>query len=91
LGPEHPHTLIDRGNLAISYRDVGRLQEALELHERVLADRERVLGPDHPDTLIARNNVAHARSAVQAVQHLSTATTTTVPSSEHHAEQEEKT
>jgi hypothetical protein len=30
------------------------------LHERTLADRERLLGPDHPDTLTSRNNLANA-------------------------------
>ncbi|MHA4820127.1 tetratricopeptide repeat protein [Streptomyces aculeolatus] len=31
LGSEHPHTLIARGNLAVSYREAGRVQEAIEL------------------------------------------------------------
>ncbi|MFF3936725.1 tetratricopeptide repeat protein, partial [Streptomyces phaeofaciens] len=44
----------------ISYRDAGRLQEALDLSERVLADYEQVLGPDHPATLTARNNLANS-------------------------------
>ncbi|MGW2355812.1 tetratricopeptide repeat protein, partial [Streptomyces phaeofaciens] len=57
-GPDHPETFTARNNLAISYRDAGRLQEALALGERVLADYERVLGPDHPATLTARNNLA---------------------------------
>ena len=30
------------------------------MHERNLADRERLLGPDHPDTLTSRNNLALA-------------------------------
>jgi hypothetical protein len=38
----------------------GRAAEAIGLHERTLADRERVLGPDHPDTLQSRNNLATA-------------------------------
>ena len=28
------------------------------MHERTLADKERVLGADHPDTLTTRNNLA---------------------------------
>ncbi|MGW1396602.1 tetratricopeptide repeat protein, partial [Streptomyces nigra] len=39
--------------------DAGRIQEALDLGERVLADRQRLLGDDHPDTLTARNNLAN--------------------------------
>ena len=63
-GSDHPDTLITRNNLAVAYYSAGRLAEAIELYERVLADQERVLGPDHPDTLKTRNNLAVAyRSA----------------------------
>ena len=58
LGPNHPRTLAARGNLAGAYWSAGRLEQAIDLHERNLADRERVLGPDHPGTLAARNNLA---------------------------------
>ena len=47
-------------NLALAYREAGRSAEAIPLHERTLADRERLLGPDHPDTLQSRNNLANA-------------------------------
>ena len=60
LGPDHTHTLTSRGNLAVAYRSAGRLGEAIDLHERNLADCERVLGPDHPDTLTSRGNLAAA-------------------------------
>ena len=36
------------------------LTRAIDLGERTLADRERILGPDHPDTLFSRNNLAYA-------------------------------
>ena len=58
LGPDHFDTLTARNNLAGAYDDIGRFGEAIELFERVLADRVRVLGPDHPDTLTTRNNLA---------------------------------
>ena len=38
-------------NLAISYSDVGRRQEATELSQKVLEARQRTLGSEHPDTL----------------------------------------
>jgi hypothetical protein len=60
LGPDHPGTLNSRSNLAVAYQAAGRTDEAVALHEQVLADRERVLGPDHPDTLATRNNLANA-------------------------------
>ena len=60
LGPDHPHTLASRNNLAYAYRAAGRLGEAIPLYEQTLADRVRVLGDDHPDTLTSRNNLAGA-------------------------------
>ena len=64
LGPDHPVTLAVRNNLAGAYNSVGRFGEAIELYERVLAERERVLGADHPDTLTTRNNLAAAYGSV---------------------------
>ncbi|MFE6867711.1 tetratricopeptide repeat protein [Kitasatospora sp. NPDC057692] len=58
LGPDHLHTLTARNNLALTYRQAGRTQEAIDLGEQVLTDRERVVGPRHPHTLTARNNLA---------------------------------
>ena len=60
LGPDHPSTLTSRNNLAVAYESAGRLDEAIDLHERTLADSERVLGPDHPHTLTSRGNLASA-------------------------------
>ena len=54
LGPEHPHTLTSRSNLAIGYRDLGRYEEAVRLCKETLSIRERVLAPEHPDTLTSR-------------------------------------
>jgi hypothetical protein len=54
LGPEHPDTLMARANLATSYSQAGRTNDAITLLEAVLADSERLLGPEHPNTLTAR-------------------------------------
>ena len=35
LGPDHPDTLLSRMNLAVNYRDAGRLPEAIRLLEQV--------------------------------------------------------
>ncbi len=40
-----------------------RLDEAIPLFERSLADLKRILGPNHPYTLIARNILASAYKA----------------------------
>ena len=58
LGPNHPHTLISRNNLAFAYQAAGRLNEAIPLFEKTLTAQEQLLGPDHPHTLISRNNLA---------------------------------
>ena len=60
LGADHPDTLTARNNLADAYVSAGRLDEAIPLFERTLADHERVLGADHPDTLTSRHNLAGA-------------------------------
>ena len=60
LGPDNPRTLASRNNLANAYRSAGKLEQAIDLHKRTLADSERVLGPDHPHTLTSRNNLALA-------------------------------
>ena len=60
LGPDHPSTLASRNNLANAYRDAGRLDEAIALHEQTLEDSTRILGPHHPDTLTSRNSLAGA-------------------------------
>ncbi len=52
--------MASRNNLAATYQDAGRAAEAIRLHERTLADRERVLGPDHPDTMKSRHKLANA-------------------------------
>ena len=60
LGPDHPSTLASRNNLADAYRDAGRLDEAIALHEQNLIDLTHILGPHHPNTLTSRNNLASA-------------------------------
>lgn len=50
--------LAARCNLAISYQQAGRTDQAIRLLQRVVADDERLLGNDHPDTLIALTSLA---------------------------------
>ncbi|RPE38996.1 tetratricopeptide repeat protein [Streptomyces sp. Ag109_O5-1] len=50
--------LAARSNLAFSYQKVGRIDEAIALLERVVADNDRLLGSDHTYTLTARANLA---------------------------------
>jgi tetratricopeptide (TPR) repeat protein len=45
-------------NLAISYDEAGRREEALKLREDALALRRKLLAPEHPDTLTAMSDLA---------------------------------
>ena len=60
LGPDHPHTLTARSNLAVAYKQAGHVSTAIDMFEDVLTDRTRLLGPDHPHTLTTRGNLAIA-------------------------------
>ncbi|CAI7626296.1 unnamed protein product [Penicillium crustosum] len=44
-------------NLGILYRDQGKLKEAEEIYQRVLAGREKALGTDHISTLDTVHNL----------------------------------
>ena len=58
LGAEHPDTLRSMANLALTYWDQGRWEEAEELEVQVMETMQRVLGAEHPDTLTAMGNLA---------------------------------
>ncbi|KIX00980.1 uncharacterized protein Z518_10046 [Rhinocladiella mackenziei CBS 650.93] len=58
LGAEHPSTLTSMANLASTYRNQGRWQDAEELEVQVMETRKRVLGAEHPDTLTSMANLA---------------------------------
>ena len=44
LGDDHPDTLTSMHNLAVTYRQQGKLTEAAKMHEEVLAKRQDDLG-----------------------------------------------
>ena len=50
------------GNLASSYSNLGRRQDAVELREKVLEAWKRTLGEEHPDTLLSMGNLASSYS-----------------------------
>ncbi|MUN41679.1 tetratricopeptide repeat protein [Actinomadura sp. NEAU-AAG5] len=61
LGPDHPHTLAIRNNLAKGQGETGDAAGAAAASQDLLADQMRVLGPDHPETLTTRSNLASWR------------------------------
>ncbi|KAJ7852232.1 hypothetical protein B0H13DRAFT_2284387 [Mycena leptocephala] len=58
LGADHPNTLLAMGDLAATYRQLGRYQEAEPLENTVLEKWKQLLGADHPDTLTAMAGLA---------------------------------
>ncbi|MEV6408695.1 tetratricopeptide repeat protein [Streptomyces bobili] len=58
LGPDHPDTLVIRGNLAGWQGEAGDAAGAATAFEELLTDHLRILGPDDPDTLVSRGNLA---------------------------------
>ncbi|MBB5926437.1 tetratricopeptide repeat protein [Streptomyces echinatus] len=61
LGPDHPHTLATRNNLARWQGEAGDAAGATTAYADLLSDHIRVLGTDHPHTHIVRNNLAYWR------------------------------
>ena len=57
-GPEHPHTLSTRANLARFTAEAGDAAAARDQLAELLPICERVLGPDHLQTLTIRNQLA---------------------------------
>jgi hypothetical protein len=58
LGSEHPLTLASTANLASTYWNQGRWEEAEKLGVYVMETYKTKLGPHHPDTLTSMANLA---------------------------------
>jgi eukaryotic-like serine/threonine-protein kinase len=58
LGADHPDTLRSMYALAVSYKDLGRLADALQLCQETLALRQVKLGPHDAETLTTMNGLA---------------------------------
>ena len=63
LGPEHPDTLTSMVNLAATFSNQGKYEEAEELELKVLGVHKKLLGPEHPHTLDSMMNLARTYSA----------------------------
>jgi eukaryotic-like serine/threonine-protein kinase len=60
---DHPYSLFLTNNLAIAYKDSGKLERATSLLQHVLDRRKATLGDGHPDTLNSMANLANAQFA----------------------------
>ena len=52
LGLEHPSTIRAMGNLAVTYKHLGKYTRAEKLEMQVLDARNKILGMEHPDTIM---------------------------------------
>ncbi|KAL7276087.1 hypothetical protein RUND412_000934 [Rhizina undulata] len=58
LGKDHLSTLSTVNNMAVIFDSQGRYDEALEYHQKALAEKEKALGMDHPAILDTVHNIA---------------------------------
>ncbi len=68
LGDHHPAVLSIRQVLALYFYFAGSFEQALQLNEELLNDRQRVLDDEHPDTLLTMTNLASSYAAVGRFQ-----------------------
>ena len=64
LGPQHPDTLASRNNLAGALRELGELEEAVQLYIENRAAFLASRGRDDPRSVLAAVNLAHALALV---------------------------
>lgn len=64
FGPDHPETLMQAMNLAITQQELGQLEAAGPTLIHVRDVRLRELGADDPETMVAENNVLSYYSRV---------------------------
>ncbi|KAF8990417.1 hypothetical protein BDQ17DRAFT_1371921 [Cyathus striatus] len=62
LGVEHPDTLRSMSNLALSYSNIGKWNEAEDLQLHVLKIHTKLLGNEHPHTLTCMGHLASTYS-----------------------------
>ncbi|KAL4959991.1 uncharacterized protein BDV14DRAFT_183400 [Aspergillus stella-maris] len=55
LGPEHPQTLASMHNLAITWKELGKVPNAFSLLKKCVDLRSKVLGADHPHVALSSN------------------------------------
>ena len=58
LGVPESSILVTQSNLAITYGELGRYEQSLQLERDVYSGRLKLLGEEHEETLLAANNYA---------------------------------
>ena len=65
LGSPEGEMLTLRGNLATTYANLGRLEEALQMDQDVYVGRAKLNGEEHEKTLRAANNYAYSLNSLR--------------------------
>lgn len=79
LGPYHRDTLESMYNLALGFKDAGKLDLAMPLLEETLKLRKSKLGPNDPDTLSSMNSLALGYQAAGKLERAQSLFEETVP------------
>ena len=62
LGTEHPLVATTTHNIAGVYESKGELDKALELYNKALLVRIKLLGEEHPSTINTKNRISEIQS-----------------------------
>jgi hypothetical protein len=79
LGDSQGNILVAQGNLANTYTDLGRFEQALPLQRDVYLGTLKLLGAEHGDTLVEANNYAACLVGLQHFKEVRAALRKTVP------------
>ena len=79
LGASEEKMLIMKGNLAITYEELGRLEEALEIKRDVYSGHLRLNGTEHYDTIREAFNYARSLAGLERVEEAKSLLRRTLP------------
>ena len=68
MGSDHPDTLAAMYHLGLAYSEAGRLEEAIQLQEDLLARRRRLNGPESPGAIAAMLSLANSYSRARRAE-----------------------
>ena len=83
LGVSEQDLLVTQGNLAISYRKLGRLEQALCMRREVYSGTLKLCGKQHNSTFMAANNYASDLVRLKHLKEAKSLLRTTMPVARH--------
>ena len=79
VGASEEHMLVGLGNLAVSYSELGRFEEALRLRREVYSGRSKLHGEEHERTLRAALNYAASLNSLERFEEAKSLLLKTMP------------